>query len=140
MARCERLQALQRAFDAVLPPELSGQVRVADLHGGEMRLTTQSSAWANRLRFMTPTLLAQTARSDLLHGVQRLLISVDAPPVAAPPRRHAPRIPRAAADLLEAAARDVAPARGRGARENDGPVDPLAAGLQRLARRARGFG
>lgn len=112
---------LSHRVQACLPADLAEHCRVIGLRDGCLRLTTETPAWAARLRFQAPRLIQQLRQRGavVLHTVQ-----VQITPTAA--RREAPtRKPRMTAEnarLLEQTARAI---------EDPG----LARALGRLARR-----
>src|SRR5438045_1275223 len=54
--RGHQLVLLDDCLKKALPPTLQGQVRVASLENGTLVLNAATSAWAAKLRYMTPEL------------------------------------------------------------------------------------
>jgi len=69
MLRASRLRALTHAVQSHLGTPLSAHCQVANIRDDVLVLQTDSAAWASRLRFLGPGLLAHLARA---HGLGRL--------------------------------------------------------------------
>lgn len=101
MLRASRLRALTHAVQTHLGAPLSAHCQVANIRGDVLVLQTDSAAWASRLRFLGPGLLAHLARS---HGQGKLrttkvLVRPSEGPSRAAGHRHT-RISRESAALL----------------------------------------
>lgn len=119
-----RLRRLQAALDLALPPQLSGQCRVANLKDGVLVVSARGAAAAVRLRQMLPSLIEQLARAG--HAVASIKVKVGTPEQAEwrrpPTERH---ISANAKATLSAFANSL-------------PADaPLRSALERLVRRGK---
>lgn len=72
-----RLQRLQGALEAALPPQLADQCRVANLKDGTLVLSTRNGAGAVRVKQMLPSLLDHLVRAG--HAVSTIRVKVGTP-------------------------------------------------------------
>ncbi len=121
--QARQLDRLSRRLQRALPEELQGQWRLARLDEGEMVIVAESSAWATRLRYLTPQIQAAAERVTGFRP-QRVTVRV-APSEPSPRRRHSP------APLSEQARATL---QGAAAATDD---PRLREALERLASRAR---
>lgn len=61
LRKAQHLRALEARLDSVLPPELTGRVKVADLRDGTLYLGAPSAAVATRVRYSGPDILKAMA-------------------------------------------------------------------------------
>ena len=61
VSRAEKLKRLDHRFKQLLPPILAPQVTVANYSQGKVVLQVAHSAWATRLKFLTPQILSAVA-------------------------------------------------------------------------------
>lgn len=118
-----RLNRLQAVLDGMLPPQLQGQCRVANLKEGSLVVAARGGAAAVRVRQILPSLLERLQHGG--HPVQSIKVKVGTPeqmaPERSPPQRQISE--SAKADLHDFA--DTLPA-----------DSPLRASIERLIRRA----
>ena len=119
-----RLNRLQAVLDGILPPQLQGQCRVANLKEGSLVVAARGGAAAVRVRQILPSLLERLQHGG--HPVQSIKVKVGTPEQvewrAPPPERH---ISATAKQGLSAFAESL-------------PADsPLREALERLVRRGR---
>lgn len=117
-----RLNRLQAVLDGMLPPQLQGQCRVANLKEGSLVVAARGGAAAVRVRQILPSLLERLQHGG--HPVQSIKVKVGTPEQVEyrrpPIERH---ISNSAKSGLAAFADTL-------------PVDsPLRASLERLIRR-----
>jgi hypothetical protein len=75
----ERAAAVDELTAAVrdrLPVEWRAQLQAAVVHGDELVLVTGSAAWATRLRYAGPGLLAELQGWPQARGLQRVRVKV----------------------------------------------------------------
>jgi hypothetical protein len=105
LAHAARLESLSRQISAWLPEPLAEHARVANVDPQRLVLQTDSPAWATRLRYLAPPLLAYLKQQPDLAGL--LNVQVRIRPAASgtadrPGRR--PQFSRLASESLQAAA------------------------------------
>ena len=122
---CRQLQQLERRLFQCLDDEAVAHCRLANLSTDEAGIAVDSSAWASRLRYQLPQLLACARQLDGLSGVKamRVVLLAAYPAEAKEPSHQAPRLSRESAHTLLSCAEHI---------EHPG----LSAALKRLASRA----
>lgn len=123
--RAKTLQRVEQWLKRHLEGPLASHCRVANINGSVLVLQVDSPAWAGRLRYQAPKLMAQLPDWSELRQVERIAVTVRPPELRTPTpvRPVAPLSPKSAAEI-EAAAETV--------------TDPqLSAALRRLARNRR---
>lgn len=126
LARAKRLEQLNHALRSQLPPPLNQHCQVANIRGDTLVLHADSSAWALKLRYSVPVMLAQLQKQPALQNLRCIDIKVRPTSIAAAP----PEIPRRAhmswdtANLLDSMADAIAHPK-------------LQAALHRLARHGK---
>jgi hypothetical protein len=124
LGQVQRLRRLTGVLRRALPEPLAAHCVAANLDGDTLVVGCDSSAWAAKLRYHLPTLLARLQDLPETPALSHIRIRVQ--PLREPPRRAAPRRARLSvhnAELLAAMA--------------DGTADPaLKAALLRLSRHA----
>ncbi|MCB1745860.1 MAG: DUF721 domain-containing protein [Gammaproteobacteria bacterium] len=124
-ARAARVAELEKELQSLLPPALAAQVRLATIENGSLVLFAASPAWAAKLRYATPQLLAALPRRAEFAEVRSIRVRVEPRESTAPGERRPER-----AHMSAAAGRDI---RAQAESLDD---DNLRAALRRLARRA----
>lgn len=71
-----RLQALEAVVRSWLPPSLAPHVGVATIREETLVLTVRSAAWATKLRFEVPAILAAARQHDTTRTVREVKIKV----------------------------------------------------------------
>lgn len=121
----QRLRRLTGVLRGLLPEPLAAHCLVANLNGDTLVIGCDSSAWATKLRYHLPTLLAQLRQHPEAAALSEIRLRLQ--PFRDPAPRAAPRrakLSSHSAELLSASAEATA--------------DPaLKAALLRLSRRAR---
>ncbi len=118
-----RGMVLQAVLDGMLPPQLQGQCRVANLKEGSLVVAARGGAAAVRVRQILPSLLERLQHGG--HPVQSIKVKVGTPEQMAP-ERPAPQ--RQISESAKADLHDFA---------DTLPADsPLRASIERLIRRA----
>ncbi len=112
-----RLNRLQAVLDGMLPPQLQGQCRVANLKEGSLVVAARGGAAAVRVRQILPSLLERLQHGG--HPVQSIKVKVGTPEQMAPERPAT-------------AAADLGIGQGRPARLRRHPARPT----RRCARRS----
>jgi len=74
-----KLIELQKKLKATLPAPLSDHVSVASLSNHTLTVHTSSAAWAARLRFKTPDMLATLNREKVDSPIKTIRIKVNPP-------------------------------------------------------------
>ena len=102
VAHSRQLTRLQRLLANALPADLAHHCQVQNLRGATLYLQTDSSVWANRLRYLRPALLQQLQPElGTLHDIQVTVAPVQATPPHS--KRRAKLSDSAAQILLETA-------------------------------------
>jgi hypothetical protein len=118
-----RLERLSRMVGDRLPPALEQHCRLANVTQQTLILHVDSPAWASKLRYYCPQLLADLCQLPDFVQVNDIRIKTVPPEYLQPSRQVAPRhLPAAAARQLRAAAAAT-------------PPSPLRDALLRLASR-----
>ena len=78
-----RLNRLQAVLDGMLPPQLQGQCRVANLKEGSLVVAARGGAAAVRVRQILPSLLERLQHGG--HPVQSIKVKVGTPEQMATP-------------------------------------------------------
>lgn len=73
-----KLQQVERLFAPCLSASLQEHVRVANVRQNTLYLHVDNSAWASRVRFLIPQLLACCRQHQTLNGIRRIQIKVQA--------------------------------------------------------------
>lgn len=76
LERAAAVDALTAAVRDRLPVEWRTQLQAAVVHGEELVLVTGSAAWATRLRYAGPGLLAQLQELPEGRGLRRVRVKV----------------------------------------------------------------
>ena len=76
ISRAEKLQRLDQRFKQLLPPILAPQVTVANYSAGKVVLQVTHSAWATRLKFLTPEILARCQQEVGLRSISTLEVII----------------------------------------------------------------
>jgi hypothetical protein len=123
--RVERLRRLRARWALIVPLPFRAHVHPANFEGGQLLLEADSPAWATRAHHQKPTLIERLSGYEEFAGIAGIRIRVSPVETARPSRgTQTPRIPPAAAGLLNATAETVS--------------DPkLKAALHRLAATAK---
>lgn len=121
--RGRRLNALTARVRALLPPPQRDHCRVANVKDGELVVAVEGPAWAARVRFHTPQLLADLRRQGV--PLRRVRVVVSPTPTSLPPGPATPArsLSQDSAQLLEHAADAI----------ND---EKLSVALRRLSQRS----
>ena len=93
---------LQRQLQAVLPQDLTGHLRVAQLDAQALCLVTENAAWATQLRYRR-TILLRGAEAMLGQRPRQLRIRIE-PAISARPPQPPAQLSRAAAESLRQSA------------------------------------
>jgi len=93
LARAKRLEQLNHVLRNQLPPPLNQHCQVANIRGDTLVLHADSSAWALKLRYSVPVMLAQLQKTPSLQNLRSIDIkvkptSVTAAPAEKPRRAH----------------------------------------------------
>jgi len=121
----KRLERLSRAIRDRLPPALGQHCRLANLAQQTLVMHADSPAWASRLRYYCPQLLADLCHTPGFGQLDEIRIKTAPPEYLQPPRQAATRLlPASAARLLRATAAVT-------------PPSPLREALLRLASREK---
>jgi len=90
MLRAKRLRALSHAVQTHLGAPLSTHCQVANIRGDVLVLQTDSAAWASRLRFLGPGLVAHLARAQGLGKLRttKVLVRPNEDPAPAASQRQ----------------------------------------------------
>jgi hypothetical protein len=70
------LQKLNNRLQEYLPTPLNQHCKVANFREKTLVIYTESSLWATRLRYITPTLLVQWQQDNLMSIIEQLEIRV----------------------------------------------------------------
>jgi len=72
-------------LDGIVQKHLSGELshhyRTANYRHGELVLTTDSNAWATRMRYIAPGLIKSLQKESIFQGVKSISCLVDATPI-----------------------------------------------------------
>lgn len=126
LARAKRLEQLDHALRNQLPPPLNQHCQLANIRGDTLVLHADSSAWALKLRYSVPVMLAQLQKQPALQHLRGIDIKVRPASMAATPpeKPRRARMSEDTANLLDSMA--------------DGIAHPkLQAALHRLARHGK---
>jgi hypothetical protein len=108
LAQTDKLQHINRIFNAYLPPHLHGHAMITTMSPKQWVVQTDSSAWATRLRYVLPNLREQM-RDHLKKEVPLLTVRIITDSTvaksASEPRRM--QLTEETAQLLEGTARDM---------------------------------
>ncbi|MEQ6343055.1 MAG: DUF721 domain-containing protein [Gammaproteobacteria bacterium] len=126
LARAKRLEQLNHALRSQLPPPLNQHCQVANIRGDTLVLHADSSAWALKLRYSVPVMLAQLQKQPALQHLRGIDIKVRPASIAAAPAEKPRRAHMSGdtASLLDSMADAIAHPR-------------LQAALHRLARHGK---
>jgi len=125
--QAQQQRSLLKEIQFHLPPELRHHCIHAEMSHGELTLFMDTPAWANRVQFTGPDLIAKLDQTGH-QGIRRLRVRV-LPPHGAPSdgRRRKLTLSTASAELIESTAKTIAD-------------DSLRASLIKLATRRRSNG
>jgi len=76
LARARRLEAIEALVRSWLPSALAAQVGVANLREDTLVLAVKSAAWATKLRYEVPAVLASAKRHEATREVRDVKIRV----------------------------------------------------------------
>ncbi len=76
LARARRLAAIEAIVRSWLPVSLASQVGVANLRDDTLVLAVKSAAWATKLRYEVPAVLAAARRHEATRDVRDVKIRV----------------------------------------------------------------
>lgn len=76
VTRARQMQTLERVVRSWLPPALAPHVGVATIREETLVLTVRSAAWATKLRFEVPAILAAARTHDATRTVRDVKIKV----------------------------------------------------------------
>ena len=124
IAHARQLQSLSTALRRCLPADAAPHVQVVRWSDGQVTVQADSTAWATRLRYLSPQLLRQLQQLPEFTAAHRIAVNIApiATPAAAIPQPF--YLSPASARIIDANAETIA--------------DPqLRAALKRLARRGK---
>lgn len=122
----EMLHRVRGKVDTVLADTVGASVRLANVDRGTLVVMARSPAWATRIRYASPEILAQISRLPGMAGVGSIRVCIEQPEHSPPAAYRArPTVsPKSGATIAATAA-------------SLPEGDPLRAALLRLAARAR---
>lgn len=124
--RAARMARLEAALHGMLPAPLRDHVRLGAIEQGCLVLVADGAAWATRLRYLTPQILAHLPPEPEMADVRSVRVRLRGGELeSAPPPTERARMSRAAARSIAAQAQSTSDTR-------------LRAALERLARRGTG--
>jgi hypothetical protein len=107
LAQTDKLQHINRIFNAYLPPHLHGHAMIATMSPKQWVVQTDSSAWATRLRYVLPSLREQLGdhlKKDVPPLTVRIIPDSTVQSTSEPRRMQ---LTEETAQLLEGTARDL---------------------------------
>lgn len=75
--RARELQSLEQLIRSWLPQTLAAHVKLAAVRDDTLVLSTSSAAWATKLRFESPGILAAARRNESLRDVRVVKIRIN---------------------------------------------------------------
>jgi len=119
-----QLQSIAKLLFGCLDAESIAHIHVADLSNGKLLLHADSTAWATRLRYLSPQLLRCLQHSPPLAGLHHIEIRVVPLSQPAPPVQQPSFMSASSAAIIDSNADSLSDS-------------TLRAALKRLARRGR---
>lgn len=124
LRRARYLQALTSELRGQLPAPLRNHCAVAGVSDGTLIVCADSAAWAGKVRFYGPALIAHLKKRPRLHDLRQVRVKISPPPAGQPAPAARTAISEHTAAVIENCATAVTDI-------------PLQNALLRFARRAR---